>query len=241
MERLTVHPFIMRIHGFCGVSVITEMGSEKIGPIVNRLEPRDKLMVAWQVAESIAAVHEIDGVGKPASLVHNDINLDNVFWGEDGPLLNDFNIAVLMMKKRDTNTSCPFLGHFPNPQWKAPEEQSSPNGIYMNQLNEKVDVYALGNLLFQFATGKAPWRDLASNKDGSLTSEEKDKIARMKAGKGALPKVPEATLELNDPYINIILKAMKKCYRFKSEERPSAREIVHFLKKSFEQLDDDSD
>ena len=44
---------------------------------------------------------------------------------------------------------------------------------------------------------------------GVLNSEEKDKIARMKAGKGALPKVPEATLELNDPYINIILKAMK--------------------------------
>ena len=116
MERLTSNPFIMGVHGFCGVSVATEQGKYEIGSVVGKLKPRDRLIVAIQVAASIAAVHGIDGIGKPASLVHNDININNIFWGDHGPLLNDFNIAVLMMKDKQTNQSCSFTGHFPNPQ-----------------------------------------------------------------------------------------------------------------------------
>jgi hypothetical protein len=116
MERLTSNPYVMAVHGFCGVSVITERGKHEIGFVVGQLKPRDKLIVAVQVAASIAAVHEIDGTRKPASLVHNDININNIFWGDSGPLLNDFNIAVLMMKDKQTNRSCSFTGHFPNPQ-----------------------------------------------------------------------------------------------------------------------------
>ena len=115
MERLTSNPYIMRAYGFCGVSVITEQGKRPLGFVVGQLSSRDKLVVSLQVALSIAAVHEIDE-DNPASLVHNDINIDNIFWGDSGPLLNDFNIAVLMMKDKQTNKSCSFTGHFPNPQ-----------------------------------------------------------------------------------------------------------------------------
>ena len=116
MERLTSNPFIMGVRGFCGVSVITEQGKHPLGFVVGQLSPRDKLVVSIQVALSIKAVHEIDGKDNPASLVHNDINIDNIFWGDSGPLLNDFNIAVLMMKDKQSNKTCPFTGHFPNPQ-----------------------------------------------------------------------------------------------------------------------------
>ncbi|KAL3786490.1 hypothetical protein HJC23_010656 [Cyclotella cryptica] len=239
MERLTPNPYVMSIFGFCGMSVMTERGRPEIGFVVGKLKSRDKLIVAMQVAESIAAVHELDGIGKPASLVHNDININNIFWGSRGPLLNDFNIAVLMMKYKDTNESCTFTGHFPNPQWKAPEEQEGPDGTSLKQLNEKVDIYALGNLFFRFATANAPWREYASSCDAPLTSEEKKTIAFMKSVKRATPQIPKETSTSNDPYVKVLLKAMERCYHFNPEDRPTAREIVQFLNYSLEQLDGD--
>ena len=236
MEQLTSCPFVMGIYGFCGMSVITQAGKEQLGPLVKKLSPRNKLIVAIQVASSIAAVHEIDGVGKPVSLVHNDVNIDNIFWGGHGPLLNDFNIAVLMMKDKHTNTSCPFTGHFPNPQWKAPEEQLEIS----KQLTEKVDIYGLGNLLFRFATGSVPWTEFASSVDVSLTREQKQKIAYLKSVNGATPSVPKEILESDDPYIKVILEAMKLCYKFNPHERPTARGLVRFMEMSLEELEEAS-
>ena len=237
MERLTSNPFVMGVRGFCGVSAITEQGKYPIGFVVGQLKPRDKLIVSIQVALSIAAVHEIDGIGKPASLVHNDLNIDNMFWGDRGPLLNDFNIAVLMMKDKRTNQSCKFIGHHPNAQWKAPEEQSDLDGNSMKPLDEKVDVYALGNILFRFATGKGPWRKYASSPDASLSSEQKDKIAYLKSTKGATPNIPPETLESSDPYIKVILDAMKMCYRYNPMDRPTSRGVVRFLQMALDDLD----
>ena len=117
MERLTSSPYIMNVHGFCGVSVVTERGTDNFAHLVNHLSPRGKVELARKVAKSIAAVHEIDGRENAVALVHNDINFSNIFLGhKNSPLLNDFNIAVLMMKDRRTNKSCLFPGHFPNPQ-----------------------------------------------------------------------------------------------------------------------------
>ena len=116
LERLTSNPYVMSVHGFCGVSVVTERGTDSVGHVADHLSSRKKVDLARKVAKSIAAVHEIDGKGGPATLVHNDLTVDNVFWGRNGPLLNDFNIAVLMMKDEKTGESCPFPGHYPNPQ-----------------------------------------------------------------------------------------------------------------------------
>ena len=55
---------------------------------------------------------------------------------------------------------------------------------------------------------------------------------------GQLPKVPEITLKLNDPYINLLLGAMEECYRFKPEDRPTAQEVAEFLETRKKTLDD---
>ena len=102
-----------------------------------------------------------------------------------------------------------------------------------------MDIYALGNLLFRFATGKAPWREMADNSRAKLTQEQKAHIAQLKM-KGKTPKIPEEVLKLKlkDPYINLLLKAMDMCYRFNPKERPTAREIVEFLKVGKKDVDD---
>jgi tRNA A-37 threonylcarbamoyl transferase component Bud32 len=117
MERLTSSPYIMSINGFCGASVVTERSTDAFADVVDKLSSRSKVDVAIKVARSIADVHEIDGPNSTASLVHNDININNIFMGpKNNPLLNDFNIAVLTMKDRSNNSTCSFPGHFPNPQ-----------------------------------------------------------------------------------------------------------------------------
>jgi len=270
MERLTSSRYVMNIHGFCGMSVVTERGTDDIIHFVKHLSSsRDKVDLAWKVAQSVASVHEIDGMNTTVSLVHNDINDGNIFIGrKNTPLLNDFNIAVLMMKDRNTNQSCSFPGHYPNPQvcnicgelcmildmvteshlttyifhyqWKSYEEQVGPDGNANSEITEKVDIYALGNLLFRFATGKAPWREMADNsRDAKLTQEQKAHIVQLKM-KGKTPKIPEEVLKLKskDPYINLLLKAMEMCYRFNPKERPTAREVVDFLKAGKKDVDD---
>jgi len=121
-------------------------------------------------------------------------------------------------------------------QWKSSEE-AGPDGNANSELTEKVDIYALGNLLFRFATGKTPWREMADNShDAKLTQEQKAHIAQLKM-KGKTPKVPDETLR-KDPYINLLLKAMDMCYRFNPKERPTAREVLEFLKVGKKAVDD---
>ena len=117
MEKLTSSPYVMNVYGYCGVSVMTERGGEELGHVARRISSRERVKMAIKVAEGLGDVHGIGG-GDNASLVHNDINLNNIFVGGNfkTPLLNDFNIAVLLMKDRRTGRACAFTGHYPNPQ-----------------------------------------------------------------------------------------------------------------------------
>jgi serine/threonine protein kinase len=131
-----------------------------------------------------------------------------------------------MMKRNDTGEACPFTSHYPNPQWRAPEEQVDENGVKSKLLTEKVDIYALGNVMFRFAVGHSPWK----RPDGrSLTLEEKREIANLKMKQGKLPHVPHEIRHLEEPATMALLSVMNECYRHRPELRPSAKEIVKQL------------
>ena len=123
-------------------------------------------------------------------------------------------------------------------QWKSPEEQVGPDGTAIGELTEKVDIYALGNLFFRFATDKSPWREIADDSHAKLTPEQKASIAHAKVNEGKMPMVPDETLKLKNPYIDVLLEAMEMCYRFKPEDRPTARQVAEFLEKRKKEVDD---
>ena len=129
--------------------------------------------------------------------------------------------------------------HINIPQWKSPEEQVGPDGKYISELTEKVDIYALGNLLFRFATNNGPWRDMAQTPGAKFTDEQKNQIAQFKITEGKMPNVPERILKMNDPYLNLLLEAMEWCYTYEPEFRPTAREVADFLESSKLKLDAD--
>lgn len=142
LEQLTSSRFTINIYGYCGTSSLQEFASGDLKGLLPKLEPIEKLRYAMWVAEGVADVHSVDAkknygvIGADeheqstmqnttnvATLIHNDINMDNVLLGKrngvDVPLLNDMNIAVFRKKNAKTGEACPFRGRFANPQVSA--------------------------------------------------------------------------------------------------------------------------
>ena len=228
MERLTKSPYVIDMYGFCGMSVVTEFAGQQISQVVDKKKPLEKLEMAKMIAQGVADVHGIDGEDQ-VTLVHNDLNFANILIGKNHsrPMINDFNIAVLMMKRNDTGEPCPFTSHYPNPQWRAPEEQvDESTGKTSKLMTEKIDIYALGNVMYRFAVGRSPWKKTSGR---SLTPEEKLEIARLKMLNGTLPYVPDEVRQSPDPATKSLLKIMRECYRHQPKLRPTATEVVDML------------
>ena len=251
MERLTSSPYVMNIYGFCGMSVVTGYAGETVTDIVDTINPLGKLFMAKLIAKGLSDIHGIDGGDENVSLVHNDINYANIMVGGPHrlPKFNDFNLAVLQMRNKETGENCPFTHHFPNPQWRSYEEQVGPTGV-TKKLSEKIDVYALGNIFYRFIVGKSPWKNAPwrttyeRNSTGDIdptkiTTEDKARIARMKREDGALPPIPEDVMKniQKEPALYALYKAMKKCYKFDPAERPSAKDLVDYIDLQLDKLD----
>lgn len=240
MERLTASPYIISLYGFCGLTVVQEFGGKDLAQVLDggRMNSKEKLKLAKQIAMGVAAIHSVKGDDENSdrrpTLVHNDINMANLmFTADNRPILNDFNIAILLMKNNETGETCPFYSQFPNPQWKAPEEQvidrdEGSDSYHPPIVNEKIDIYALGNIFFRIAVGSAPWKRPEAER---LYAEEKDAVARLKKHNGTLPTIPVAILgnAKVDPALAALLAAMRLCYRFNPAERPTAAEVVDYL------------
>ena len=262
MERLTFSPYIVNMHGFCGLTVVTEYAPYELSEVALRLNSTERLDMARKVAQGLSDIHHsIEGdVDDPVgagvdgrrqtrtrtrtpprpSLVHNDLNLANLRVSQDGtrPVLNDFNIAVLLMKHKDTGETCPFASRFPNPQWRSPEEQVySQDETDLNPpvVTEKIDIYALGNVLYRLVVGASPWKAAGAQK---LSAEEKMSVARRKREHGETPPIPPEIQDMaqQDRAVRLMLEAMHQTYRFRPEDRPTAKEVVDLLSSSSHRL-----
>lgn len=233
MERLTASPHVIDIYGFCSMTVIQEYAGRQLHE--QKLDPVQSLDLAIRVASGIRDIHYVGDSALPA-LVHNDINLANIIVTDDGrPVINDFNIAVLMMRHDSSSAACPFYARFPNPQWRSPEEQVESEEESRNDppiVDEKIDIYALGNVLYRLVAGGSPWKKKGFPK---LTPEEKMEVAIAKRYNGTLPPIP-AGVHLDDPASAALYEAMKMCYRFDPNERPSAKQVVEFLESARSKL-----
>jgi len=230
MERLTVSPYITNIYGFCAMSVVTEFAGKELSDVAAKLDSMGRLQVGIQVARGLAELHAIH-------VAYNDLNLANLRMTEDGrPILNDFNIAVLRMQDKSTGDMCPYVSHFPNPQWRAPEEQ-----VYSQEetdtnppiVTEKSDIYAMGNVLYRLAVGASPWKTAGAVK---LTAEEKLGVARLKRENGTEPSIPE-TIDQSDPPTRVMLQAMKQAFSFDPRDRPTAEDLLVFLQEGLDRIE----
>ena len=237
MERLSSSSYVVSAYAFCGLTVVQEFAGKGLGDYLDshHTNSTEKLKLAKKIAQGVADMHSIkndDGEASVSpSLVNNDINPSNLLFTNDGrPLFSDFNIAILVMKHKATGKSCPFYSHFPNPQWKAPEEQVVHRELSGSSkppiVDSKIDIYALGNIFYRIAMGTSPWKQ---KKSGELSRDEKIVLASLKRHEGILPPIPAGLTSARDPALAYLLEAMRLCYTFDPTHRPTAQEIVDYL------------
>lgn len=88
-------------------------------------------------------------------MVHGDIQTAQFLLDKDGRvLLNDFNRAEIMTWDEDGDHDyCRYTNGHGGGDWRAPEE-------YLDEpLNEKVDIFSLGNNFYTLLTGESPFYD----------------------------------------------------------------------------------
>jgi hypothetical protein len=106
------------------------------------------LRIARQIAAALAETHA-------AGVVHRDLKPSNVIWrrdrlGDDRIVIVDFGIAVAKPGTADAArlTAGGLIG---TPHYMSPEQAQG------EQVDARADLYALGCLLFELATGEPPF------------------------------------------------------------------------------------
>ncbi|MBI4617165.1 MAG: serine/threonine protein kinase [Planctomycetes bacterium] len=110
------------------------------------LEPRRAAEIVLAVARAVAHAHE-------NGIVHRDLKPTNVLLDErEEPVVADFGLAFDLRRDPQLTGSGIVLGTGP---YMAPEQASSRRG----EIGPATDVYGLGALLYECATGEPPFWD----------------------------------------------------------------------------------
>ncbi|WP_163787363.1 protein kinase domain-containing protein [Myxococcus vastator] len=171
------HPGILRVHGLHkaegGWYVITEHPSgNSIGDLLTlagecgrRFSPLFTLHVGARVAAALAHAHDAtDGQGRPLHIVHRALDVEHLVVGWNGDVqISDFGFALSDLPGRVSST-------VRRPQGDA--FYSSPEMLLTGRVDARSDLFALGNVLLELATG----RNILDAPD-ALTEEVKDALS----------------------------------------------------------------
>ena len=245
MERLTASPYVMDMYGYCGNSAMTELAFGEKGidnlyrlavGLKDNFSPyvlQTKLQIAAMTAMGLSHVHNIPGEHEShATMAHYDFNPRNIIISASGtPKINDFNCAEFLTWNEKTLSPCGFEARLHEPWWRAPEEmilQEKTNTSNVDtdvqtnrRINEKVDVYSLGNVLFVLLTGLEP--------HGKAHKKLRYKNVTITLASGEIPALPIEYAESQDPIIAAIRIAILKCWEHDPNKRARSAQIAQFL------------
>ncbi|CAB9500486.1 Probable serine/threonine-protein kinase [Seminavis robusta] len=232
-ERFTSHKQFVDIFGFCGVSMLTEyfpfgdvekdvvgfqhhrkdfnpLKDEVLNPL-NNFTGTEKLQLALNMVEPVAALHNFkDGV-----VVHDDIQLCQYLWTEENGIsvkLNDFNRAEIMLWDDQAQKYCKYKNGRGHGDWRSPEEYKDL------PLDEKIDIWSLGNNFYSILTGVYPFFNV--EKDRNIQQMIKD-------GKTAVidPRYVDSSFAEGK-----LVEVIFRCFEYDPELRADINEIWQMLK-----------
>ena len=236
-ERLTFSPRIVDIYGHCGLSILSEwlpsgdlehvvvptsgyVEKEELQP-ENDVHPRnnitvvDKLLIAKEMAEALAILHGFqDGI-----IVHDDIQLSQFLFDEKGRIkLNDFNRAEVMLYNEEDQEWCRYRNGPGSGNLRAPEE-------YVNKpLNEKIDIYSIGNAVYSLLTGLWPFYDTRDQAEFNL------KIVR-----GDKPYI-HPRFKTRSKIEGILVELIERCWEHNPDDRATIFEVIDILTSAVDEL-----
>eukprot|EP00536_Pseudo-nitzschia_multiseries_P017934 jgi/Psemu1/248464/estExt_Genewise1.C_19500008 len=240
MERLTFSPYVVNVHGYCGQSAINELAEGIVrGTITNleqlnrklrgREEDKQALFLKLQLATGVAIGTTGFGRSVP-TMAHYDLNPRNIAIMRDGsPKLNDFNIAEFLTYDPETNRPCGFRSRLHEPWWRAPEEMDT-NRTQITLVDEKVDIYALGAVLFHILTTHGP--------RGKMKKPRMEEV-RALVRNGVRPTMFEPYVTggkdgglLTNRIVRAFFKAMDLCFEPDPKKRGTAVQVARVLHKA---------
>lgn len=143
----------------CTYFVMEYLDGKPLGRVIREQAPLTEariVRIGQQIARALAAAHA-------AQIVHRDLKPDNVFIldGEHGPdyvKVLDFGIAKVTRGQNKITRAGTIFG---TPHYMSPEQASG------SEVTAQSDIYSLGVLLYEMATGEVPFD--SDNPMGLLT------------------------------------------------------------------------
>jgi len=204
---------IVQIYGHCGTSVSVPYINGPSSYILEnsdlKIDPTTKLKIALRMAKSIAELHGwMDG-----PIVHGDIQFVQWLLDENGDvILSDFNRAEKLLWDDERQQFCKFYTGGGVGNVRSPEEFKS------ELLNEKIDVYSFGLVLYTLLTSKEPYWS-----DGLSDEQLKEEVIN-----GVTPIVDKSIRD-NSFAENAIASVMDKCLEMDSDLRIDIFGVVSLL------------
>ncbi len=211
------HPNILRFYGHFHdskrVFLILEFAGK--GELYKHLRKENKFP-EWKAAQYIAQMAAALKYLHKKHVMHRDIKPENILVGIHGEIkISDFGWSVHAPNNR-RNTMCGTLDYLP-PEMIKPGSQE-------NFYNEKVDLWSLGVLTYEFLVGEAPFEDtpvmtqrrIARGEmtvPKSVSPEARDLIERVSLSilyLGFWPKLTPFQLLVLDPEKRIPLTEVQK-------------------------------
>lgn len=150
---------------------------ESLGARFRREGPlgeRDLVSIFLQICEGLDAAHA-------ARIIHRDLKPDNVLLERDTGrvVVTDFGIASARMLAGDLGKTMNIV--VGTPDYMAPEQIEGKRDI-----DGRADIYALGVMMFELATGRAPWTGTTAlaTLSARLVSEPPDPRSSASVGDG---------------------------------------------------------
>jgi serine/threonine-protein kinase len=208
------HPNIVDIYDFGELKdgrpyfVMEYLAGETLGELVDRhgcFSPAEALRLIEPICSALQAAHD-------AGVIHRDVKSNNVMvlgdWREGRLKLLDFGVAKLTQPETDNSGMTTSGRRLGTPSFMAPEQFSAV------KIDSRVDVYALGVLLFQMLTNRLPFN-----------SEDPIELERMH-----LESAPPAPSEWAPVSLRID-QVTTRCLAKKAEDRfPDVRSFVEALR-----------
>ncbi|EDN10976.1 serine/threonine-protein kinase Eg2 [Histoplasma capsulatum] len=146
------HPNILRLYGHFHdskrVFLILEFAGN--GELYKHLRKENRFP-EWKAAQYIAQMAAALKYLHKKHIMHRDIKPENILVGIHGEIkISDFGWSVHAPNNR-RNTMCGTLDYLP-PEMLKP-------GLQDNYYNEKIDLWSLGVLTYEFLVGEAPFED----------------------------------------------------------------------------------
>jgi len=231
MERLTSSPRIANMYGHCGTTVVQEVFAKDLEPLIvpgegmilgdkrlndtdnvdpkNDFTPTRKLQLALGMAEAIADLHGFpDGV-----IVHDDIQICQFLVTHEGRLkLNDFNRAEVMLWDEKNQKYCKYRNGKVYGNFRSIEEFKN------DLLDEKIDVWSFGNIVYGLLTGLWVFYDT-----------EDDHVVQNKVKNHETAFIDSRYKSRSYAEKNLV-EVIKICWVPNTRERASIFQIVEYLK-----------